>query len=119
MNDGTNPVGYAAGQCPTWADALARAIVVPPPFSLTITPGTPNKCTCNWSLPTDGSRTAIEITFYASVTYPTGLVVSLANGITTYVRTGLSSGETVSYTLRTVDGTKYSNYVYSPSGTIP
>lgn len=119
MTDGTNPVGYAAGQCPTWADALARAVVVPPPFSLTITPGSPLKCTCNWSLPTDASRSAVEIVFYASTTYPGGTLVTLAANATSKVFTGLASGETVSYTLRTVDSATYSGYVYSPSSTVP
>jgi hypothetical protein len=118
--DGTNPVGYVSNQCVRYDDALARAVVVPPPFSLTITPGSPVKCTCNWSLPVDPSRTGVEIVFYASTTYPTGTLILLSNTTTTKAFSGLASGETVSYTLRDKQGTStYSNYVNSPSGTVP
>ena len=120
MNDGSNPNSYASNQCLPYSEGLARAVVIPPPYSLTITPGSPTKCTCNWLLPTDAGRTGVEITFYASTSYPTGLTTLLAYNATSYTKTGLSSGETVSYTLRAKHGVStFGNYVYSPSGTIP
>lgn len=67
MNDGTNPAGLAATQCPRYDALLARAVVMQPPATATASNGGAGTLMADWTAPASGPAPAsYDIQYYSN-----------------------------------------------------
>lgn len=111
-NDGTNPIGYASNQCPTYLDCLNRAVIsVQIPQAPTISDATGGDAHAVWTAPNTGpAPTSYDVQFYKNgFTY--GAIVNtttLSADKLLYI-----AGNSAKFDVRSLNGAQTSAWVTS------
>jgi hypothetical protein len=113
--NGTNPQGYTSNQCVQYQHALAVAVTIMPPTSVTATDIGGGECDCSFTAPSSGlAPTSYDYQFFVG-----GVGDAVANTTTSPVtRAGYTNGQLAKCQVRSKNGSLVSGWVMSNTVTM-